>query len=47
MGQKFWETISQEHGLEANGTYAGDNDLQLERINVFFNEGSQGQYVPR
>lgn len=47
IGQKFWETISQEHGLESNGTYAGDNDLQLERINVFYNEGSGGQYVPR
>ncbi|KAF1796465.1 hypothetical protein FB192DRAFT_1463182 [Mucor lusitanicus] len=47
IGQKFWETISQEHGLDTNGTYAGDNDLQLERINVFYNEGSGGQYVPR
>ena len=27
--------------------YVGDNDLQLERINVFYNEGYQGNYVPR
>ncbi|CAO3592238.1 unnamed protein product [Absidia cylindrospora] len=47
IGQKFWETISQEHGLDATGAYSGDNDLQLERINVYYNEGSTGQYVPR
>ncbi|KAG1141143.1 hypothetical protein G6F37_007461 [Rhizopus arrhizus] len=47
IGQKFWETISEEHGIDTNGNYIGDNDLQLERINVFYNEGSQGKYVPR
>ncbi|KAL0073127.1 Tubulin/FtsZ, GTPase domain-containing protein [Phycomyces blakesleeanus] len=47
IGQKFWETISQEHGIDTNGNYCGDNDVQLERINVFYNEGSQGKYVPR
>ncbi|ORZ26194.1 tubulin beta-3 chain [Absidia repens] len=47
IGQKFWETISQEHGLDANGNYVGQDDLQLERINVFYNEGFQGKYVPR
>ncbi|KAG0182831.1 Tubulin beta chain (Beta tubulin) [Apophysomyces sp. BC1021] len=47
IGQKFWETISQEHGIDESGTYAGDNDLQLERINVYYNEGSKGKYVPR
>lgn len=47
IGQQFWETISQEHGIDTNGNYVGDNDLQLERINVFYNEGSQGKYVPR
>jgi hypothetical protein len=33
--------------IDPNGNYVGDNDLQLERINVFYNEGSQGKYVPR
>ncbi|KAI8641179.1 tubulin beta-3 chain [Parasitella parasitica] len=47
IGQKFWETISQEHGIDTNGNYCGDNDLQLERINVFYNEGTEGKYVPR
>ena len=28
-------------------TYHGDSDLQLERINVYFNEATGGRYVPR
>uniref|UniRef100_A0A2K5N1E9 Tubulin/FtsZ GTPase domain-containing protein n=1 Tax=Cercocebus atys TaxID=9531 RepID=A0A2K5N1E9_CERAT len=39
---KFWEVISDEHG-----TYYGDSDLQLERINVYYNEARGGNYVPR
>ena len=29
------------------GTYHGDSDLQLEQINVYFNEATGGRYVPR
>merc|ERR1712226_694446 len=36
-----------EHGININGGYEGDNPLQLERINVYFNEGMGGRYVPR
>lgn len=28
----------------APGTYHGDSDLQLERINVYFNEATGGRY---
>ena len=34
IGAKFWEVISDEHGIDPTGTYHGDSDLQLERINV-------------
>lgn len=37
---QFWEIISDEHGIDATGTYHGDSDLQLERINVYYNEAS-------
>jgi tubulin beta len=47
IGAKFWEVISDEHGIDPVGTYHGDSDLQLERINVYFNEASGGRYVPR
>ena len=44
---QFWEVISDEHGIDPTGTYKGDSDLQLERINVYYNEASGGKYVPR
>ena len=47
IGCKFWETICQEHGINQNGEYEGDSDLQLERIDVYFKEGYQAKYVPR
>ena len=47
IGSKFWEVISDEHGIDPTGNYQGESDLQLERINVYFNEGARGKYVPR
>jgi len=47
IGNKFWETIIQEHGINNDGIYTGNNDQLLERINVYFNEASGNKYVPR
>ncbi|XP_033105674.1 tubulin beta chain-like [Anneissia japonica] len=47
IGSKFWEVVSEEHGIAPDGSYNGDSDLQLERINVFYNEAIGGKYVPR
>uniref|UniRef100_A0A3P8RP15 Tubulin/FtsZ GTPase domain-containing protein n=1 Tax=Amphiprion percula TaxID=161767 RepID=A0A3P8RP15_AMPPE len=47
IGAKFWEVISDEHGIDPSGTYHGDSDLQLERISVYYNEATGGKYVPR
>lgn len=33
---QFWEIISDEHGIDPRGMYHGDNDLQMERINVYY-----------
>uniref|UniRef100_A0A914R375 Uncharacterized protein n=1 Tax=Parascaris equorum TaxID=6256 RepID=A0A914R375_PAREQ len=35
---QFWEVISDEHGIEPDGSYKGDSDLQLERIEVYYDE---------
>ena len=43
IGAKFWEIISDEHGIDPIEAYNGDSDLQLERINVYYNEAG---YVP-
>lgn len=40
---QFWEIISEEHGIDSNGIYVGDSDLQLERVSVYYNEAS-GKY---
>ena len=42
IGAKFWEVVCDEHGVDPTGTYHGDSDLQLERINVYFNEATGG-----
>ncbi|XP_025772720.1 tubulin beta-2 chain-like [Puma concolor] len=44
---RFWEVISDEHGIDPTGSYHGDSDLQLERINVYYNEATGNKYVPR
>ena len=46
IGAKFWEVISDEHGIDPTGTYHGDSDLQLERINVYYNEATGMCIVP-
>jgi tubulin beta len=35
-----------ENGIGGDGEYCGDNDAQLDRINVFYHEASGGKYVP-
>jgi tubulin beta len=47
IGAKFWEVTSDEHGIDPIGSYNGDSDLQLERINVYSNRSTRGKYVPR
>eukprot|EP00899_Mesostigma_viride_P015207 jgi/Mesvir1/23688/Mv18642-RA.1 len=47
IGAKFWEVVCDEHGIDPTGTYHGESDIQIERINVYYNEASGGRYVPR
>uniref|UniRef100_A0A3P9P048 Tubulin/FtsZ GTPase domain-containing protein n=1 Tax=Poecilia reticulata TaxID=8081 RepID=A0A3P9P048_POERE len=44
---QFWEEISDEHGVDAAGSFVGDSALQLDRINVYYNQASSHKYVPR
>ncbi|CAO2610463.1 Tubulin beta-2A chain [Lemmus lemmus] len=46
IGAKFWE-LSDERGINPIGSYRGDSDLQLERINVYYNEAAGHTYVPQ
>uniref|UniRef100_T1KFQ9 Tubulin beta chain n=1 Tax=Tetranychus urticae TaxID=32264 RepID=T1KFQ9_TETUR len=47
IGAKFWEVISDEHGIDPSGSYHGDSECQLERISVYYSEAGNAKYVPR
>ncbi|KAL3314552.1 hypothetical protein Ciccas_006825 [Cichlidogyrus casuarinus] len=47
IGAKFWEVVSDEHGVDMDGIFTGKSDLQSERLNVYFTEASTQRYVPR
>lgn len=52
IGAKFWEVISDEHGIAPDGSYIGENILQTERAEVYYtttkNDSRGGEkYVPR
>ena len=47
MSSSFWHTLNTEHGLDTQGRFRGVNDAQLDRINVFYTEGSRDKYVAR
>jgi hypothetical protein len=35
MGTRFWDIVCDERYIGGGGEYSGDNDAQLDRINVF------------
>jgi len=47
IGSKFWEVLSNEHGVNPKGAYVGDKKRQLDKMGVYFNEAMGGRYVPR
>ncbi|CAD7948636.1 unnamed protein product [Amoebophrya sp. A25] len=54
IGHEFWRDIAQEHRIafegtdQMNGRYTGEEGaIYQENLEVFFNEGSNGRYVPR
>lgn len=47
IGSKFWESITEEHGIDHKGHYFGSNDLQKDRLDVYFSEANENRYVPR
>ncbi|KAI5192568.1 tubulin beta [Nematocida sp. AWRm77] len=47
IGSKFWEVISEEHGINEEGMYEGNSSYQLDKISVYYNESACKKYVPR
>jgi tubulin beta len=46
VGTKFWEEISQEHGISARGERQEKSDVYFEKIGVYYNE-TANRYTPR
>ena len=47
MSTAFSKVLCDENGFGADGEYSGDNDAQLDLINVLYCWASGGMYVPR
>jgi len=47
IGVAFWETVCLEHNIDTEGKFIGEDDVLLEKINVYYNEIQGGKYVPR
>ena len=47
MGAEFLGVLCDENGISGDGEYCGDNDAQLDRINVLYHEVPGGKYVTR
>ncbi|KAJ1719816.1 structural constituent of cytoskeleton [Coemansia erecta] len=47
IGVEFWENILQEHCIDEEGTYFGNDPVLIERANVYFSEARGARYVPR
>ena len=52
IGNAFWDTMGKEHKLEANGRFKGkaeegDNQLRLDKIDVYYQEAGTMRFVPR
>jgi len=47
VGTQFWETICKEHGIDQDGKYVGDDELQLEGSHVYYSPAGGSRYVPR
>ena len=47
VSAKFWEIVADEHGIDPDGYFQGDSDLQLERANVYMVDVGQNKFYPR
>ena len=47
IGAKFWEVISEEHGIDNSGNYIGTSDYQKHKLDVYYDEKSSNHYNAR
>nr|CAN75723.1 hypothetical protein VITISV_013096 [Vitis vinifera] len=44
---QLWEVVHAKHDIDSIGYYQGDTELQLEQVNVYYNEANCGRFMPR
>lgn len=47
LGTKSWQTICQEHCIDALGNQVKGRDDELDRLSTYYTEGIGGRYLPR
>jgi len=45
LGNRFWDVVAREHGIDDKGTFVGRGDTQLQGLGVYCREGAQGGLV--
>ncbi|XP_042524459.1 tubulin beta-4B chain-like [Dipodomys spectabilis] len=43
----FLGNLSDEHNIDGPGNYYGESSVQLQRVEVYYNEAAANKYVPR
>lgn len=43
----FFEDISKEHHISPDGKFDSDYSSQFQDLHVYYNEESNGRYIPR
>ncbi len=47
VANKFWEVVREEHALDGEGRFTGQDDILKDRLSVYFQEADNARYVPR
>ncbi|XP_042523251.1 tubulin beta-4B chain-like [Dipodomys spectabilis] len=47
IGVQFLGNLSDEHNIDGPGNYYGESSVQLQRVEVYYNEAAANKYVPR
>ena len=48
VNAKFWDALVTEHGIDHDaGTWIGNDEKQIQKSDVYFNEIPGGRFVPR
>ena len=47
IGYKYWEMIGQEHMIDNDGRYHGEQEIDMLNTHIWYNQVAENKYVPR